>query len=149
MKISKVDLAYMAGIIDGEGYLGIWFDPRNNAASPKIVVEMSHLESIQWLQNLYAGYKIQKIFPRNIKHQITYRWEVWGKDAVKIVQLLLPFLKAKRREAELFITFPFHSAGKGRPIPLPTVKKRMELKTKLSSLKTKGKGVLKYVKKIS
>lgn len=139
---TNLELAYMAGIIDGEGCLDIHIDNRSNSAIPRIRVEMSQLETIVWLQDKWQGHKIYTSKRINTNHLTTYRWTVQGKDCLEIVKLLIPFLQGKKKEAEILLNFPF--SGKGKVVPIEIINKRLDLKKQLTNCKTKGKGKINY-----
>ncbi len=146
--LTSEETAYIAGLFDGEGTVDIHLDKRRNSFYPRASIEMTHFESVIWLQDKFPGQKLLIVNrPNHPKHSSTIRWCIQGKPAIRIIELLLPFLKAKRAEAILFITFPypdFETRGTGRSVPPDIVKRRSELKSLLHESKTKGKGLLKW-----
>lgn len=133
------DLAYAAGLFDGEGCIDVHLDKRYWLCAARVRVEMTQKESIDWLQLRWPGFKIQTIRRANIKHSTTYRWHVQGANALDFCHQVLPFLQAKRLEAEMLLTFPM---GYSRHMPItPEARdKRLSIRAQLQSMKTKGKG---------
>lgn len=139
-----LDAAYAAGILDGEGCLDIHYDKRNNSFYPRVRVEMTQYETVQWLQDRWPGVKVQFVTrKKNLNHSATFRWCVQGPKSLDFIKEVLPFLQAKKQEAELFLQFPYEDTPrKGRKLSMEIVEKRKDIKEQLSGLKTKGKGLL-------
>ena len=71
MKISKLHSAYLAGLVDGEGYIGIlksqkgnkrqWFSNREFIFIPVLKIAMTDKTLIEWLYKSYGGtFEIRK-----------------------------------------------------------------------------------------
>jgi len=82
-------LAYLAGLIDGEGYLKI---EKNGAI--RLIIGMTDRKAIYWIKDNFGG---------NVTMQYTQkgrRFYVWrinqGKDLFYILLLVIPFLVTKR-----------------------------------------------------
>jgi len=97
---------YMAGLMDGEGTIGI---ARNNATvlfkSPYISVSSTTMAIHMWLQNNFGGHtSVQKTYKEN--HKQAWSWKL--KNLPQIYDLLegiLPYMLEpdKRRRAELIL----------------------------------------------
>ena len=96
----ELKIAYCAGIIDGEG--AVVMRIRGRAIDYTLQVMMIDKEPLLELQKLYKG-NINKYQSRNPKHSDTYRWAIWGNQARKALEEMLPFLKIKKKKAELLI----------------------------------------------
>lgn len=142
---SEMDLAYLAGLIDGEGCFDIHTDNRNNSSFPRIRVEMTHRETVEWIQQIFPGVKMQSIHRANRNHSDTYRWCVQGPKAITVARLIIPYLKGKRYEAELMLSFPYpdQKPGYNRPLSQDIVDRRKHIHDALREYKTKGKGLIK------
>lgn len=99
----EVDLAYAAGLIDGEGSIhievtrGKWYAPRMclGMTLPALeVMEMYHEE--------YGG-TLRVMRPETEKWAEAWMWYVHGPDAVRFLSDILPYLKIKKAHAELAI----------------------------------------------
>jgi hypothetical protein len=82
-------LAYLAGLIDGEGYLKI-----EKHGTIRLVIGMTHKETIEWIHNNFGG---------NITEQKTelgksfYVWRMnQGKDLFYLLLLVIPFMVTKK-----------------------------------------------------
>lgn len=117
-----VDLAYLAGIIDGEGSVnmrrnggkkGLWF-------TPALSIYNTDRDLIYWcrdvLQVLGAGVHIGshvRAHGRKVQYTLTIqRME----SLLKVLPALIPFLRQKKYRAELLLEFCERRAGrKGEP----------------------------------
>ena len=103
---SDTELAYFAGIIDGEGCIYV---PKADAKyrSPQVVVSNTDLELLAWVQARFGGYlaKASGRAPMNrerTKDCYTVRWGGAQMIAV-LLKPLLPYLVIKRGKAEAAI----------------------------------------------
>lgn len=103
---TKTELAYLAGIIDGEGYLSN-MTPKTGGFRLRIRIGSTSVALIEWLQSHYGG-RLEKgvrqvctegcslpsphIHSR-IQHQ---RWVVSGQEAEILLVASLPYLVIKR-----------------------------------------------------
>lgn len=100
--MEKIDLAYLAGLIDGEGYIGIKLTRRKDARSPiyheRIQVRMVHEQAIAFLARRLGGnYYLER--PHSAQGRSLYCWQASDALAAKILASLLPFLRVKRTSA--------------------------------------------------
>jgi len=79
-KISDIEWSYMAGLIDGEGYIGLTKavdrrPNRGNSISYKshVAVTMTHEETVKYLKEKLGGC-FYKHNPPNIRWKQQYRW---------------------------------------------------------------------------
>lgn len=99
------DLAYAAGIIDGEGCIciGCSLTRRKTPVYSFVVeVQMSDREAIDWLHKTFGGslYEYLKFGRRKV-----YRWQVGTNNAKRFLMTVIPYLKVKQKQAELAIEF--------------------------------------------
>ena len=105
-------LAYLAGIIDGEGHIGIRYSkPTSVHFNPSygevIYVANTDQRLIDFLQTKCGGYVRKEI--RETKRQRTvYRWFLQGPDTHQFLTAVYPFLVCKRDQAE--VIFQFHQS---------------------------------------
>jgi len=131
-KVTPIDLAYLAGFVDGEGcfFIGKF----NTVSKPTgnvyknyhcILKISNNCQSVlQWINDTFGGRttlhnKKTKSADRNF---ITYDCYFTGNCLTELANLLLPYLKIKQKQAEVMIqmreTFPTSgSRGPTRPSP--------------------------------
>jgi hypothetical protein len=99
--MSKLTASYLAGYIDGEGYLGII--PNSHKPSYRAVLKVASVneEIIDWLKESYGGNIWKRKFHDNSKD--AYTWDLSGKNLLPFLEKIKPYLKIKNKQAELLI----------------------------------------------
>jgi len=130
---NKEQLAYLAGLVDGEGCLSC-----NRAGgkciSPTLQVANTNRTVLEWCRLLFGG-SIFRLAKQKAIHKQAYTWSSCGKNAIAIVQELLPHLKIKKKQAKVFIQFEMKKAG----WPRLTLKEKMEREKLFGQLKKLNK----------
>lgn len=103
------DLAYAAGIIDGEGYIQIQKHKRSDYSAGYhyyMAVAVSMVDALvpMWLQDTFGG-TLHCYERKEPNAQPFYRWSTGTKNAQWFLELILPYLKTKRAQAEIAIEF--------------------------------------------
>ena len=92
---SSVDLAYMAGIIDGEGCVTV------NNGSWRVTMDNTDEGLVLWFGS-FGGTRPKSTQPKNPKHKIVHYWQVTSnREVYRLLMALLPYLKVKRFKAEV------------------------------------------------
>ena len=106
MKQTKeIKLAYAAGFLDGEGCIRISRrnprDGRSTSYSLSVMIYQKDGEIMDWLYGNFGG----MVYLKNKTSNWIYEWRVTEVKAYNFLKELLPFLKYKRKQAELAIQF--------------------------------------------
>lgn len=102
--ISQTDLAYLAGIVDGEGTIScsITTTKKNHKALHKqLSIFNTNLMLISWITSRFGGKVFSRVRSSKWKEEHQVKWS--ATEAVVILKALLPYLVIKREQAELFI----------------------------------------------
>jgi len=109
LQVKTTDLAYLAGIIDGEGTIGIYrkggTTKRPHYEGTVIVVQRDPTIP-QWIQQRFGGSLIHRVFRirGGKRDRYTYwRWYLIGKKIGPFLERCLPYLIIKREQAECAI----------------------------------------------
>ena len=100
--MEETDLAYAAGIVDGEGCVYIYRNG-NGHYSMRLSVDMTDLIAIRWLRETFGGSTYTWQPSGNNKRM--FRWGVFGFNAQEFLRLILPYMKTKKSQAEVAIEF--------------------------------------------
>ena len=108
---ADTDIAYLAGLIDGEGYIGIKKSKayrcqgrRTPGYSARIQVRMVDEAAIRFLAETFgAWYYLEKRRPK--KNRPLYCCQLGDKKAEAALRALLPYLRVKREQAETVLAF--------------------------------------------
>lgn len=99
---SPYDLAYLAGIFDGEGCIIISPGPQHQI---RMDVTNTHRGVIDWLRDTFGG-RVQAT--KRGQYRRIYRWGASHRRAVALLKFLLPYLHVKKEQAELAIAYQEH-----------------------------------------
>jgi hypothetical protein len=142
--IPATDLAYTAGLLDGEGCItavapGVRPNGRSVAPRVRIMVYMTTPEVLVWLRDVYGG-TFRERKSRQPRQKPVHVWCIEGKRAGVLLDFLLPYIKVKGAQAKVAIEFyklqlPYTTGMK----PPPQHHERLrELKTEMLRLNKRG-----------
>ena len=105
-------LGYIAGIIDGEAYIGVdksWDTvTRGNGCSPfyraNVQVKSTDARIIDFLIEYVGGYhRIER--RQTVNGRTVFVWAIYGADAATVLTAVSPYLVGKREQADIIINF--------------------------------------------
>lgn len=103
MKIE--DLAYLAGLIDGEGCISIFQRSDSNSLKATLTIAMTDRAPLDWASETFGA----KVYEKRVTGAAEngwkqcYVWLVSTQKAAEILRNVLPFLKVKREQAALLV----------------------------------------------
>jgi len=109
--MSTTESAWLAGIIDGEGYVGVILakQRRNSGAlyyKPDVTVSMTHEETIQKLCNFTDTKMYQKPKPKDRPNSLqAYDWHCPVSVMLDLLTQIRPYSVTKRKNIDLLISF--------------------------------------------
>ena len=104
-RVNKIDLSYIAGIMDGEGYIGIVrqreYRRRKHCFtySPRILIRMCDKEAIDFISKRFTGFFSNK---EGIQNGFGIGS---GLESFRFLKAIIPYLKIKRKQAEIILKF--------------------------------------------
>jgi hypothetical protein len=115
---SAISVAYLAGLIDGEGSIMMCRlgGKTRKRRSPVISIGNTDILMISWLVENFGGMFLTR--PKTGNHNAMYEWRVKGKTAVSLCRQCLPYLRTKRKqERARLISEEYHlvTLQNGRP----------------------------------
>lgn len=140
--MNVAELAYTAGIIDGEGCIIIHIQSRTNTSKvgyqAKVFVGNTSEELIRWLARNYGG-KAYFEANKNAKRKDIWRWVITGNKVLTFLELVYPYLRLKKAQAELAINFQKVRRGKGHPFTEDELGLAKMQKALMNGLNKRGK----------
>lgn len=142
--MTLANLAWAAGLIDGEGNISIQKCSYRNAAGVKtpcycliLRVKMTHRATIERLHSLFRRGTVSHCRRRSARHRDSFNWQVGGADAHVVLAAILPFLFTKRGEANLAMEFRRLPIGRhgSRPLSKAMLAEREEFYQRSRALK--------------
>lgn len=105
-EICAADLGYAAGLIDGEGYIGVNVaKPGGTRRTPsfriRVKIAMCETGSIDFMLARFGGTRIYGQRRQNPKHRPLYEWTVTGGTAALLLVAVKPYLRIKGEQARL------------------------------------------------
>lgn len=131
-EISTQELAYLAGIIDGEGTISISTDNKPTGYSVfilRLTISNSNVDLINWCLDR-VSFKIQEYNRGNPKWNTQYILTLQSQEAKELIKLVYPYLVVKKAQAEAALEFPLNGSRKY------TNEERQDRQTICANLKT-------------
>lgn len=136
-KINKTDLAYAAGLVDGEGCIKIYKtmpevlkDRKSPRYNLQVQLDSTCADVIYWLQDCFGGKVYLHKRNRSNKYFINsrdiLRWHIFQNNTRIFLPQILPYLKIKKKHA--IVALEFLNCGYADP----TKEKYYEKLTKLN-----------------
>lgn len=94
--VDNAQIAYTAGLFDGEGSISLVRQKNNRSHSPQVAVASTDLEVLQWLRNRFGGSIVTKQ-PRKPSHSVSYDWRLTDRRALTFLALIRPYLVIERK----------------------------------------------------
>ncbi len=98
----KEQLIYLAGLVDGEGCLSS--NEYKGRYRPRFAVASTFKPVLLWARMLWGG-NLYVHPTRKGQTKESYEWTLHCNQAIKLVEQLLPYLKIKKSEAMVFVSF--------------------------------------------
>lgn len=133
---TEVELAWAAGLFDGEGCIQIAKQTAGKNVNHTLVLSLAMVDTatVAAFQTIVRCGTIRKY--ANGKARPLYTWRIWNTEAVKVLQKLYPHLVTKVAQAQVGINFQrMKNANKGKRLTVETLEEREECKRRLTDLK--------------
>lgn len=121
--LTPFELGYLACLIDGEG--SISFSRRDRL--PRVIVGTTDHVLVPWISGLFPegsnSVSQQEGFPH---WSPKLRWEVSGKKAKRVLEILVKVLKLKRRQARLALMLMDLQPGYNRRKDIPCLRAKAD-----------------------
>lgn len=113
-------LAYLAGMIDGDGFITITRSVRKGKEyfGPQVGIAGTRREPHDLAASLWGG-KVCAHTPKNPAHRTQFQWQRMGKAAVPILESLIPYLLIKKDHAYLALDLAEHLEEAKSDDPFP------------------------------
>ena len=120
--MKKTDIAYMAGIFDGEGCIVIHdrsYFTKSGLKRTRYYPEINVANTNEWIIHQFKfafGGSLYLRKKKTNKSQAIWVWQTTSKKATMCLEVLLPYLKLKKRQAELAIEMEIRRRNRGSHI---------------------------------
>ena len=110
--LSETDKAYIAGLLDADGYISM--KGKNNTAYPIVGISQSDFQALEWMANTISASTsrhTQRMKGKSGWHREQMIVRISGRRAMLLCKKILPYLKIKRRQAEIILSCPYGIKG--------------------------------------
>lgn len=101
-QISETEMAYFAGLFDGEGCVLLGKSQAGYGIQAHI--NITYIPNLERLRNIFGG-SITLHKKRAANHKQLYEWFISGRNVHDFLQTILPYLSEKKPQAELSIQY--------------------------------------------
>lgn len=99
--LGDVDAAYIAGFLDGEGCISVYC--RTKGVTVKMYAHNCKRSVLDWIAETTGLGSVQVHCKGNEKHCVSFSWQTNSISVVAVLKQVLPYLRLKKRQAELAI----------------------------------------------
>lgn len=106
---TDLELAYLAGMIDADGYITIQRRRREGKVyfGVKVGIAGTRREPHDLAAELFGG-SVNAYSAKKRKHRPQFQWSRFGADAAEVITLIRPYLRIKREQARIALEMQEH-----------------------------------------
>ena len=134
-KLSKVDIRYLAGFFDGEGSVGIYKDHGYHRV--RIQIANKDIGVLEWVKSVAGN---GHVYGNVVNNKTCSMFQTSSGFAINLLRLIYPYLKVKRNQVELVLTF--ESVPRGYKLNEKELLRRDDLANRVNRMNSmKGKKI--------
>lgn len=153
-QLTEAEIAYLAGLFDGEGYVSIREQTRRSSALRAerngfggchyglcVGISMCDEKVIKWIYDTFGGSKV--IAGHTKGHErwnLAWHWRAYGENALAILRHLYPYLRVKKEKAALAFKFQQLKRQTFRRKDAHRLQLEHELYLEMRAMNKRGKG---------
>lgn len=120
MQPEPTTLAYIAGIIDGDGYITITRSTRNGKDyfGVQVGIAGTRREPHDLAASIWGG-RVCRYQPKNPSHRAQFQWQRMGASAVPVIEAISPYLLIKQEHAAIALELHEHVENARSDDPFP------------------------------
>lgn len=105
----ELTLAYLAGVIDSDGYITIHRSQHGGRLyhAARVGIAGTRPQPHELASSIWGG-RVSLHTPRNPRHRPQYQWSRTGRPAIPIIEAVLPHLRVKVDQAYLALALEEH-----------------------------------------
>jgi hypothetical protein len=149
MEIKQTDLAWLAGIIDGEGSIGVGYRESKNSYQTQIQLENTNVALMDRAVSIAESVGVNPRLTTRVKNQlknpkwkVSYRYCITKHSEIELLlQALIPHLTAKKAQAILLLEWVQDRQSLGRSPRghlMPHTEKSKQIYQKLKEINKNG-----------
>lgn len=140
--MKATDLAYAAGVIDGEGCIVVRSDKPGQLPRVSVVVSMNDFRVPTRLREIFGCGSLALIDharSKRVRCRTSLRWQIRARDCERVLPAVLPFLISKREQAEKALEIRKLAGYRGRAkVTVEILETASQLEREVRALKLVG-----------
>lgn len=146
MNATPLELAYAAGLFDGEGSVMIVFRPESKWSRPTYCLQTQLVSCdrclVDWMQDRFGG-SISTFQPSTAtgRARVAHNWITGSRLAAQFLEAILPFVILKRERILIALQFRKTITTGGRPITPELLEIRKTLHAEMRLLNQRGRPI--------
>lgn len=140
-KFDQALLGYAAGVVDCDGSIWVTRYARKSgkfAYRLRLNVTNTRRPLLVWFSNYFGGGTVTSNRREDRAWKTCYCWAISGERAVAFLELVLPYLVIKRKQAVLGLEFGSTHVGSGVPLTENFVRHRERIYQEMRRLNARG-----------
>ncbi len=133
---TEAELAYFAGIVDGEGCIQLRHGVRKHIFASILTITNTDPRLIEWIRSRFGGFVYAHGAAKG-NRKPSYQWVSSRGEVVTVLQAILPFMIVKRSQAELLLAYRA-TVAKTKKTPEHVKQERFRLHDALAVLNKRG-----------
>lgn len=109
-RVNRTELAYIAGILDGEG--SITGSALSYRVQVRLAIHNSNIELLNWINERFDGHITDVTSGSPLTKRTCYVWVPYGHTIDRFLKLIYPFMRIKKKQARLMQVY--RSMGRGK-----------------------------------
>jgi len=101
--LSRVDAAYLAGIVDGEGTVTLTRKHRNENRQPAVTISNTERSLLEYVREVVGAGKITGKRTANKRHTPSYCFAIYNRQALALLEQIHPYLRTYKRKRSSII----------------------------------------------
>jgi hypothetical protein len=94
----NTELAYLSGVFDGEGSMGVWSKGKKKSPAFRLQVEMGDRDTVMRFLDYFKVGSVSVRLPRESNYKMMYHWKVNLDAAKTVAREMLPYLSKRRQQ---------------------------------------------------
>jgi hypothetical protein len=100
VSLQEIEIAYIAGLVDGEGSIGVSASSHSlTNYRIKLDITMCDRQAIDFAASVFGG-KVVQLKHKTSSGKAIYSWVLWCQKAANVLEQLIPYLLIKRDRAQ-------------------------------------------------
>src|ERR1041385_1183714 len=145
LRLSSSDAAYLAGLVDGEGFITACHRraynetrERNPSAIGGVRIMMCAPDLVQWVCSVTGLGKVYHVPARKDTHKDSWLWQPGLRESAQFLEAILPYLRLKRTQASLLIELA-HIKSLSRRNRQHNLERQQEIVRNIQALNKRGR----------